>query len=654
MTSKISFTKLTLDETRKLGWLTAAQLLVFLMLLPLRMLIVMASCRNSASMAGDPAVITKTFCLNTGAGHLENTVFILIAGVFCALIVFSYLHSARQLDFYHSLAIRRNRLFAVKYLSGALTFVTAYLISQLLTMLVGAFYRAMPLRAVPEIALASVQGILQFLCSYSWTLLAVMLTGKILTSVFAAGVLGFYLPMLLLLDVSMVQSFRPTALSTYYFFDETGFQILGNSSPWAFCITQSEWSSAKGVTGLLPNAGGLCQLLAIAVILTLICAALCHFRRTEAAGHALAFSCTESIVKLLLAIPTTLFAATLAYELFHALPAELAFLLLFGVLSCAVMEFIYRWDIRQALSHKRHILITVAVAGALFLYFRFDLPGYNTRLPAREEIASMALRDTWLGNHVDELPGLRGKDRKALDMLETENFEPIYELAQNGIANIGLDHYASGEHYYVQIKYHTKSGKEIYRSYTVNREPFFQAMDELMQDPAFLKNYFPIMNWDAALLKNLDGNVNLFQPEILTPYLEDAAEADAGNAGTDSTDADDATIAYEYKMDANAVAYDSAAPYEASETHLLYSTDFTIPASWIPRVVEAYREDLAEAKAEDLTDSCGYLYFQNQAPSGETGPETSYLSNYYEANYEIGKGFDRTLSLLAQIWLLQQ
>lgn len=129
MTSKISFTKLTLDETRKLGWLTAAQLLVFLMLLPLRMLIVMASCRNSTSMAGDPAVITKTFCLNTGAGHLENTVFILIAGVFCALIVFSYLHSARQLDFYHSLAIRRNRLFAVKYLSGALTFVTAYLIS---------------------------------------------------------------------------------------------------------------------------------------------------------------------------------------------------------------------------------------------------------------------------------------------------------------------------------------------------------------------------------------------------------------------------------------------------------------------------------------------------------------------------------------------
>ena len=82
MTSKISSSKLFGRELRQLTWLAAVQAVVYLMIMPFRVLIAMSSMSS-----GNPAATDKldTLCLQIGFDHLENVMVVLIAGIICGL-----------------------------------------------------------------------------------------------------------------------------------------------------------------------------------------------------------------------------------------------------------------------------------------------------------------------------------------------------------------------------------------------------------------------------------------------------------------------------------------------------------------------------------------------------------------------------------------
>lgn len=146
MTSRISFFKLTVNEWKKLGWLTAVQALVFALFIPLRLLLPLALEKKIKARS-----LTDVLCENVGFDKTLTTVMIVAFGILCALAVFSYLHSRKRLDFYYSLAIRRDTLFLVKFTAGAMTFAAAYLANQLLAILVGAIYGVMSATIVQEV-----------------------------------------------------------------------------------------------------------------------------------------------------------------------------------------------------------------------------------------------------------------------------------------------------------------------------------------------------------------------------------------------------------------------------------------------------------------------------------------------------------------------
>jgi hypothetical protein len=93
MTSKISFSKLTFDELKKLTWLTALQFLVFGLLITLRMIIGMARHTTEILKYGVQKDYLRIFCENAGLGHIENTIVILVIGILAAFGVFGYLYS---------------------------------------------------------------------------------------------------------------------------------------------------------------------------------------------------------------------------------------------------------------------------------------------------------------------------------------------------------------------------------------------------------------------------------------------------------------------------------------------------------------------------------------------------------------------------------
>lgn len=586
MTSKISFSKMTWDELRKLSWLTAAQALVFGLLIPFRVLIMLASMR-SYDRAPSSADLLEELCTQIGLGHMENTCFILMAGAVCALCAFGYVHSQVKLDFFHSLAVKRERLFAAKYLGSTLTFVIAYGASQFFGLVVGACYGAMSVRVVLEVAAASVQGLLFFLCSYSGTLLAVMLTGKMLTTVFAVCVLGGYVPLLWLLQLLFRELFFAAGMREYVL--EQSNEILNCSSPWAFCLGQQAGQNGlRGLTGVWPKISDLCQLVAVAVLFTAISLLLYRIRRTEAAGRALVFRQTEGIVKILLAVPGALLAAFAANEIFSSVVWEVIFIVIFGGLCCMVMEFIYRGDIRQSFGQKKHIVVTVLLASLVFFLCRFDVFGYNTWLPDQDQIASMAVRDNAMAFAYDDEKYLRygTVSKTLLDKLETEKIEPIYRIAESGVENEKNGYYL-GDVRFVYLKYRLKNGKEVYRNYWVAKDVYQECMDELMRDDSFRESYFPILTWDGTNdCYSVEGSV----PEA---WLKKGAE-------------------------------------EAADIVV------EIPSQMIERLIEAYRRDLAKVSYSELLEAEGYVWFNYRYKSSDT--------------YPITDQFNETLALLQQCY----
>lgn len=631
MTSKISFSKMARDEMKKLTWLTAVQFLVFGLLIPFRVLLVMASKTADEYMRWSDTTAREIFCKQVGFGHPENTVFILAAGILCALCAFGYVHSQVKLDFFHSLPVKRERLFAVKYLGSALTFAAAYLGCQVLAVLIGCFYGAVSPGTVFEVAVASVQGILYFLCSYSGTLVAVMLTGKMLTTVLAVGVFGLYLPMIYLLWMMFGEIFYRTALDSGIW--ENNADILRYTSPWTFCMFQKNYNVSKiGLTGAWPEVEGLCQVVAVTVIMTLISVLLYRARKTERAGSALAFRRVESIVKLLLTVPTSLVAAVVAYEMFDSPVWEVFFILLFGALSCMIMEFIYRGDIRQAATHRMHIVCTVVAAAVIFFAFRYDVTGYNTYIPEKEELAAMSIVGFdgyeyyyWEDGKSLNNGYVNASSTKVLDYVETENFDLIYQVAQNGVEEAATGAYQE-DYVNVAIKYRTVDGKETYRRYDVDKDVYLKTMEELQKDPDFRKKYYPIENWDAEYISGMNS-VTCYVPE--GSPLSGALGLEDEESGEDRDE------------EQNESSYDDVLEY--AEEYWQSGKTIEIPLSRVAELVEAYKEDLGTVTYGDIWESTTAIEF------GSYNKSWKRYGGHLSESYPLNENFTHTVELLKEI-----
>ncbi len=605
MTLKISFFKLARDEWKKLSWLTALQGVVLGLLIPLRVLlsyVFLLSNRYEEASAGDRIDI---FCANMGLDRWENGPVILGLGVVCALCAFTYLHFSAKLDLYHSLPVTRTWLFGAKYLGSVMTFVTAYLICQLLGLLVGVCYGGVTGTAVWEVAADTARGILFFLCSYSAALLAVMLTGKMLTTVCVLAVFLGYGPLLILIR----ETFQDVFLFTNMIERAEVKATLAYSSPWAFCLF---WGSGKGqtggkgLTGTIPTAGGLCQLVALAALLSFLALFLYRLRRTEAAGTAIAFPRLEGVLKILLAVPASLVAAVVTYDGANTILWEGILLTVIGALCCAVIEFIYRWDIRQALTRKYHMVIAVAIGAALYFSVRCDVFGYNTYLPKQEELRAMSVMELWsgIGYETEEMGTVYGGSRQILDRLESENVAALYPAAEDGVKHarenesagvMTIGSYVGTD---VCVKYVLKSGREVYRAYTVDQEVLGSCLEAVFQNQELRKRYYPVLDW---------------QPEEI--FL----------------------ITYHYSgLD------------EVLNQYILYEGDgveLSIPQRWTKEVLAAYQRDLESLPVREIWDSwdgVSSLYFERKGSGSEEG-----LLSF--DSYPMSEKFTETMSLIREI-----
>ena len=105
---------------------------------------------------------------------------------------FSYLHSRKKQDLFHSIPVRREILFLVQQASGFLLWLAPFLGAWILTLLAAAVKGIL----TGAVWAAAFQGlglaVLVFLLPYETVILAMLLTGKLLTAVLGMGVFFLY------------------------------------------------------------------------------------------------------------------------------------------------------------------------------------------------------------------------------------------------------------------------------------------------------------------------------------------------------------------------------------------------------------------------------------------------------------------------------
>lgn len=436
-----------------------------------------------------------------------------IAAVVLAASGFAYLHSKKKTDFYHSLPIRREMLYAVTCLNGFLYMAVAYI--GFLT-IAAVMIRV---KGVPfdwgSLYLASVEHLCFFALVYMTAILSMLLTGNLVVGLLGTGVLFSWGPVICM----TISAYFSEYFTTFYGDDSFLLALSERTSPVAWYV--------KACMSSQPGRMALWAMLAAAVLF-LLGMLLYRRRPSEAAGHAMAFPITEPIIRFLIAVPSSL----LLGAMFHSMMYEdgwTVFGLVCGLLlvSC-IIEIIYHFDFKSLFAHKRQLLVSAVFVGVVFAIFRFDLFGYDRYLPATEKLASGGIycdlldpdatsqyhstveyTEGWYGVTFDAMPSstladeMQISDDQGLELLHTIAAQGVHDAAEDRDRFLrghgrSYDLEEGDEAFHnVTIAWHLRNGRTVYRSYRVNVSGVRAALESVYDLDAYKTAMYPVLSLTA-------------------------------------------------------------------------------------------------------------------------------------------------------------
>lgn len=318
------------------------------------------------------------------------------AAFLCGISGYAYLHSRIQLDMYHSLPVSRSQLFWSKYLSGILQFFFPFVLHVLICAGIASGRDAFTVETVPSMMSYTALHLVIFVLTYSVSVMAVELTGNIIISILGTGVLFSYSTILAILTSLLSDRFFDTYI-TY------GKGWISEKKIWCFSplsmllrlFSRPDNMTMEAAKKFYKYDASYVWVLIVAAVVYTLAAYVIHRKRaSEAAGNTIAFCVAEPVIKIMIVIPFSFFAAIFFSEISPDTASDRWFLfgLVFGfVVLCILMEIIFRRDIRGALMHKKQFLFNAVCTALLFVVWRYDVLGYDTYVPADAQMQSCAV-----------------------------------------------------------------------------------------------------------------------------------------------------------------------------------------------------------------------------------------------------------------------
>lgn len=501
MTSRNLLCRLMREDIKRRLWTIAISVITFLFILPVYIATSLEQTiklyKASTDISEKKIALTNSALSCLGIDNAPLIALTVILAVVCGISGFYYLQSKKKVDFYHSIPVKRESLFASTYIIGIAIYVIPYLVSLAISFVIaganGAFQSNVWIEAWKTFGI----NLLNYCITYTVVIIAVMLTGQLIVSILACGVFFAFGPIVSVLMAELGNMY----FNTYYGYINETKSIFFRCSPISayYNMIYSAHEGTLEVTSIVVY-------IVMAIALAILAVSLYRKRKSEAAGKAISYKALQPYIKTAVSVPIGLLSG-LIFTSF--IDAESTFWLVFGMVSgyllCScLMEIIYHFDFKAAFKSRIQLLIGAVLMFAIFSTYKWDLLQYDQYVPSKDKVESMAISIEGIDSNLDFK--VVNKNENDISYMNEENYVSkymyiedknlAYEIAKQAAKNNEIseeDISESGDNYTdIVVLYRLKSGREVYRKYTIEVESNFDLLNQLYQTKEYKKGAFSV------------------------------------------------------------------------------------------------------------------------------------------------------------------
>lgn len=457
-----------------------------------------------------------------GMGNGITALLIANMALVMAAVCFRYLHNKNQVDFYHSLPLRRPYLFAANCGAGVAGFLIAYFGNLLLSGLIAACSGFGQALIQPTVGIAVAMHCVFFLVVYAICALGHQLAGLTATGVLCGGVL-LAGP---LAAFGLFVIYAQTLFQNFYLPDSVLMRIGDYVSPlWAY--VSRAFHPVEQYAGQVRWAGAaFCWLLAGLAFFALACWAYCR-RPSESAGKAISFRLPAAVLKYFAVLICVLGGGALFRLVIGGMGWMIFGFCLGGLLSHCLVEIIYHLDFKKLFCHIRAFGLFAALFAAAYLCLAMDIFHYDSYLPEADQAQSVSVNLDWLESYYSEYQMLPGRDDTVLTFLDRQTYrQPETIQAALELCRISREPYQAGrdEYYNTEVRYTLKSGRQVYRSYRVPRQAAKEQIMALYDSREYKEQYVPLFQKEPDQFQC--AVISLGMPNRPDQYLRQPGQAE--------------------------------------------------------------------------------------------------------------------------------
>ena len=214
MTSKNLFFKLSLENLKRRLWTIVLIAISFFVMGPLAFVMQLQNWIYELARGNNTREQVLMFVNSYFSFNSMMLIILVICAVFLAIHGFGYLFSKKEVDLYHSIPVKRSKLFAVNYLNGVLIYSFILIIKNLLCSIIAVGYGYYSTTILINMLVSMLIEISGFVLIYSTAVLAVMLTGNFVVALLGTGVLMSYGSIIYFIWAMFAEKFFKTSVYT--------------------------------------------------------------------------------------------------------------------------------------------------------------------------------------------------------------------------------------------------------------------------------------------------------------------------------------------------------------------------------------------------------------------------------------------------------
>ncbi len=394
--------------------------------------------------------------------------------LFLGIVIFSYLNSANSVSFFHGLPMKRSTLLFAHLTSSLILLIIPVVICTLISFV-----------AIPyglEISwLLTGAGIYLV---YSLVILSLTVFVNLLTGVSIAG--GIF---------TLVVIFLPLFLGAFW-------EVLCSNYLYGFASNDEIFEWLLRYIYIIPEElmglKVLVYIVGVAIILAL-CVFVYNKRHLENYGEVIAFPNLKGLFKVLFGFC----AGILGYYYFMSFWSiqTIAVMFVFGFVGVIIAHMISN----KSLSPKgtlKSVSVTMICIAILFAVFKFDLLGYESRIPDVDEIAYVKLSNM----HIQKTEYIYN-DNDSKEVFLTDVFEPKFEdeydiqlfrklhakKIENRTVN-GEGNHRIGMYNGFDFEYVLENGKSLRRRYYLSIDEVNEFVRPIYESDVYKKWKYPVLD----------------------------------------------------------------------------------------------------------------------------------------------------------------